>query len=107
MRFELNGYVVVSYRIRGSDDVQALTFAADEFSGIDTHNGLVEGPEPVYRGVWAATEENIVVRLTLVATRDEIREKVWEISPVREMLDNPCVDDDRIHFEFVEEDARH
>ncbi|QHJ00517.1 hypothetical protein GT347_22590 [Xylophilus rhododendri] len=108
MRFQLNGSVEVTYKIRGDSTLLGLYFDAEEFSGIDISNGFVEEDgELVYRGVWDAVEENIQLKLHVVAVRGGLREKRWEILPSRGDLVEPAIGADRITAEFVEdEDAR-
>ena len=104
MYIELNGYVVVAYTIQGSDDEFALTFAADEFSSPDSDGEVDPSTSPaVYRGVWNASEENVLTQLTFAATRGGVTEKSWHISAFGdEILHNPRVVEDHISITFVD-----
>lgn len=105
MHIELSGFVVVTYTIEGTKDDLALTFAADEFSSPAAKSGFDNtSGELRYRGVWNASEENVLVRLSFAATSDGFTEKTWEIvSTDACALKNPKVAEDRITVEFVED----
>lgn len=105
MHIELSGYVVVAYTIRGIKDEFALTFAADEFSSPDTDGEVDDSSgKLIYRGVWNASEENVLTQLTYAATPDAIIEKTWRISAFGdEELHDPRVIEDHIVIEFVED----
>lgn len=104
MHIELNGYVVVAYTVKGTKDEFALTFAADEFSSPDSDGEVDTTSTPaVYRGVWNASEENVLTQLSFVATRGGITEKSWHISAFGdEILQDPRVVEDRITLEFID-----
>jgi len=104
MEAELSGYVVVAYTTDRSDEEFALTFDAIEFSSQDNESSVDHSSgEPVYRGVWNGSEENVLVQITFTATRAGIRERAWTISAFGdETIRNPRIAEDKITAELVD-----
>lgn len=103
MRFQLNGSVEVTFKIRGEKSVLCMFFDAEDFSRIDVDEAFsLENGETVYRGLFDAVEDNIQVRLRVVALRRGFREKVWEVLTIRQNVVDLAIGSDQITFEFLE-----
>jgi len=102
MRFQLNGSVEVRFHTAADSVAQSLFFEAEDFQAIDGTGITTIDGRPGYEGWLDAIEDNIQVRLWVVADASKFREKRWVIESIRDDVREPAVAEDKITFEFVE-----